>query len=225
MFEKNRIFDRSIVNHREVIDRLVVESSPRRIFLTMIIISSVICVLGLLNDSSAVVIGAMLVAPLLWPILGVSMGLIVGDWKMIKLSLISILLSTALAVVTAVIITLFYVPLGTTRELLLDTDFGFMLPVAVAAGTAAAFAICYENIKEAVSGVAISVALLPPLVSVGIGLGGMDWGLLERSAKLFLINLIGIITVTYIIFLLLGFHKFKRQVETAVKKEEKILQS
>ncbi|HAL50523.1 MAG: hypothetical protein UU40_C0017G0004 [Candidatus Uhrbacteria bacterium GW2011_GWD2_41_121] len=63
--EKNRLFDPQVVDHAEVLSKLVVESSPRRIFLLLIFISSVIATLGLLNDSAAVVISAMLVAPLL----------------------------------------------------------------------------------------------------------------------------------------------------------------
>lgn len=225
MFEKNRLFNQSEVKHAAVISKLVMESSPRRIFLTMITLSSIIAALGLLNNSATIVIGAMLVAPLLWPILGISMGLLVRDWRMIKLSLISILFASMLAVVTAIIITLFYVPLGASQGLLLHSEFGFMLPVAIAAGAAASFAISYESVKEVVPGVAISVALLPPVVSIGIGLGSMDWDLMQRSLQLFLINLVGIIVTAYLIFLFLGFNNYKKNVENAARKEEKILKN
>ena len=60
--EKNRLFDKQQVDHKQVIDSLVTESSPRKTFLVLIFISSVIAALGLLNDSAAIVIGAMLVA-------------------------------------------------------------------------------------------------------------------------------------------------------------------
>ncbi|MFH1712482.1 MAG: TIGR00341 family protein [Patescibacteria group bacterium] len=225
MGEKNKFFNVQEVNHTGVIKKLVEESSPRKSFLLMIFISSVIATLGLLNDSGAVVIGAMLVAPLLWPILGVSMGVLVWDWKMIKLSLFSILLAIIIAVVTAIIITFFYVPLGASSEILRQTNFGFMFPVAIAAGAAAAFAICYDSLKEAVSGIAISVALLPPLVTIGIGLGGSDWKLMRSALELFGINLAGVILTAFIIFAALDFSRYTRAVETAVKKEEKILKS
>ena len=170
--EKNRLFDKQQVDHKQVIDSLVTESSPRKTFLVLIFISSVIAALGLLNDSAAIVIGAMLVAPLLWPVLGFGMGALLLDWRMVRLSFYSILSSVVIAIATAMVITFFYVPLGASHEILQQTNFGFMIPIALAAGAAAAFAICYENVKEAVTGIAISVALLPPLVTIGIGIGG-----------------------------------------------------
>jgi uncharacterized hydrophobic protein (TIGR00271 family) len=225
MPEKNRIFNPSVVEHELVIDRLVVGSSPRKVFLMMITISSIIAALGLLNDSATIVIGAMLVAPLLWPVLGISMGLIVRDWRMIRLSMLSILVSALLAVVTAIVITFFYIPLGASNEILQDTSLGFMFPVALAAGAAAAFAMSYESVKEAVPGVAISVALLPPLVAIGIGLGGSNWALMWQAVALFGMNLVGIIIVSLLIFLLLGFGHFRSTAKLATQKEEKVLQS
>jgi uncharacterized hydrophobic protein (TIGR00271 family) len=223
--EKNKLFNTQEVNHNDVIQKLVKESSPRKTFLAMIFLSSVIAALGLLNDSVTVVIGAMLVAPLLWPVIGISMGLIVRDWKMIQLSSISVFFSVVIAVATSMVITFFYVPLGASREILLTTNPTFMFPVAIAAGAAAAFALVYPSIREAVTGVAISVALLPPLVSVGIGLGGTDWELMRRSAELFSINLLGIILTALLVFAALGFYRYQRTVEAAVKKEEKVLKN
>jgi len=221
--EKNRLFDKQQVNQKEVIEQLVTESSPRKTFLVLIFISSVIAAFGLLNDSAAIVIGAMLVAPLLWPVLGLGMGLMLLDWSMVRLSIFSIASSMVIAIATAMVITFFYVPLGASHEILQQTNFNFMIPVALAAGAAAAFAICYDNVKEAVTGIAISVALLPPLVTIGIGIGGTDWQLMADAATLFAINLVGIVVVTFVIFQLLGFRSYRRTLESAVKKEEKVL--
>lgn len=217
------LFNIQEVNHQAAIEKLVIESSPRRTFLTMILIASVIATLGLLNDSAAVVIGAMLVAPLLWPVVGISMGILVGDLNMIKLSLISVILSFIIAIVTAMVITFGYVPLGASNEILQQTNFGFMVPVAIASGAAVAFALSYETIKEAVSGIAVSVALIPPLVTIGIGLGGTDWQLMRSAAELFAINLVGIILTSILVFYMLGFRHYTRTVKVAVKKEEKAL--
>lgn len=223
--EKNKLFNPQDVNHPDVIDKVVRESSPRQTFMALVFISSIIATLGLLNSNSSVVIGAMLVSPLLWPILGVSMGALVMDFKMLKLSLISIFVSVIIAVITAVLITLFYVPLGASKTILEATNFTFMIPVAIAAGAAAAFALSYEHIKEAVTGVAISVALLPPLVTIGIGLGSTNWALMTGAIQLFLINLFGIIVTALFIFAMLGFGRYKKTIASYVKKEEKLLQS
>jgi uncharacterized hydrophobic protein (TIGR00271 family) len=213
------------INHQEVIEKLVRDSSPRKTFLIMIVISSFIGALGLLNDSASIVIGAMLVAPLLWPVLGISMGILVRDWRMIKLAMISIGLSVILSVVVAIAVTSTYVPIGASHEILIQTSLSFMAPIAIAAGVAAAMAISFESIKEAVSGIAISVALIPPIVTVGIGLGGSDWDLMRRAAELFGINLLAIIVTSYLVFSVLGFKNYKRVVDAAVKREERVLKS
>ncbi len=223
--QTNKLFDQRAVDHAAVIDKIVQESSPRKTFLLLIIVSSVMAAIGLLNDSAAIVIGAMLVAPLLWPILGISMGLLLRDFKMIWLSTLSIIFSIILALGTAILITFQYIPLGASNEIMNQTTVNFMIPVAIASGIAAAFAVSYEHIKEAVTGVAISVALIPPLVTIGIGLGGTDWSLVTRASNVFVINLFGIIITSLIIFALLGFGSQRRAAENAVKKEEKVLKT
>ena len=144
---------------------------------------------------------------------------------MILFSMIGLSLSVVIAVVTSTVITFFALPLGTGNLLLQQTDMGFMVPVAIAAGAAAAFAVAHESIREAVAGVAISVALLPPLVLVGIGLGASDWRMMTRALELFGLNSISIILVAMIVFAFLGFGRFKRSAEQAVKKERKVLNS
>lgn len=221
--EENKLFHRSDIDHASVIERLVEEGSPRKTFLMLILVSCVIATLGLLNNSVSVVIGAMLVAPLLWPIMSFAMGLILLDWKLIRLSGLSIIASVIVALITAIPITFQYVPLGSETEILKQTDFTFMFPVALASGFAAAFALVDEKLREAIPGIAISVALIPPLVSIGIGLGGTDWSLVSRAANAFLVNLFGIIGMSMIVFLLFGFRKKKKVAEVAVEKEEKVL--
>lgn len=223
MPEKNVLFNPSVVSHQAVIENLVEVSSPRKVYILLMVVASVIATLGLLNSSTAIVIGAMLVAPILWPVIGVAMGLLLLDLRMLRLSLISIFLSLFVAVSTAIGITLFYVPLGASHEILAQVNVNFMLPVALVAGIAVALAVSYENVKEAVPGVAISVALLPPLVTIGIGLGSSDWNLMLRAIELFFVNLFAIVVVSYFIFLFLGFHRFHRAAESASKKEETIL--
>jgi uncharacterized hydrophobic protein (TIGR00341 family) len=225
MGEKNRLFNVQEVAHSEVIEKLVKSSSPRKTFLMLIFLSSIIATLGILNENAFVVIGAMLVAPILSPVLAIGMGLIVRDSRMVVLSILALVFAFTIAIVTAVGVTFFSLPLGAVNGFLQQTDIGFMVPVAIAAGAAAAFAISYSSIREAVAGVAISVALLPPLVTVGIGLGGSDWELMIRALQVFGLNCLGIILVALVIFSLLGFGRFRRSAEQAVKKEQKVLKS
>lgn len=225
MAGKNKLFNVQEVEHTKVIEKLVATSSPRKTFLMLIFLSSIIATLGLLNENAFVVIGAMLVAPILSPVLAIGMGLIVRDARMILLSILALVFAFFISIITAVGVTFFSLPLGTMNGFLQQTDTGFMVPVAIAAGAAAAFAISYKSIREAVAGVAISVALLPPLVTVGIGLGASDWQLMIQALKVFALNALSIILIALIIFALLGFGRFKRSAEHAVKKEQKMLKS
>ncbi len=211
------------IPHKETVDLLVKLSSPRRNFLLLIFLSSIIATLGLLNDSPAVVIGAMVIAPLLAPVTGVGMGIVTFDWSMVKFAFVSIFLSVAIAVVTAMFITFQYVPLGAELAILEQTRIAFMLPVAIASGAAASLALSYHTVKESISGIAIAVALIPPLVTIGIGLGGTDWFLVQEAAKIFVINLFGIIGTSVIFFYVLGFASYKKVVEVAISKERKKL--
>lgn len=225
MFQKNKLFDQSSVNHGEVIERLVAESSPRKTYILLITLSSIIATLGLLNEAPEVIIGAMLVAPILWPILGIGMGLIVRDWRMIRHSLGSIFIAIIITLAAAIAMTLLSPPLGAEKEILRITNYSFMLPVAICSGIAASFALCFKELRETITGVAISVALLPPLAAVGIGLGSVNWDLMQHALNLFLLNIAAIGLTSFAVFALLGFRNHTREVVRALNKEEKILES
>lgn len=222
--KKNKLFSPEMVNHAKVLETIIEESSPRRTYLMLLIASAIMATLGLLNNSIPVVIGGMIVAPLLWPLMGFSMGLLLLDWRMIRLSLISIIWSLVLAISVGVILTFFYFPQGADHAVFTQVDRVIMWPVAVAAGAVAAFAVCYSHLKEALPGVAVAVALVPPLASLGIGLGAWNWPLAEKAATVLLVDLFGIILISIIIFWLLGFRAYKKSAENAVAKEEKILE-
>lgn len=225
MLSNGIIFKRNGIEHKAAIEKLVVESSPRKTFLLLIFFSSIIATLGLLNENTAVVIGAMLVAPLLWPVLGVAMGLLTRDFQMMKLSFVSIILSVMVGITTSILITFFYLPLETNVEAWQYARHTYMILVAVASGAAAAMSISYQSVREAFAGIAISVALIPPLVTIGIGLGASDWLIMRKAAELFLINLSGIIITSYLVFWMLGFKGYTHALQVAVKKEEKSLKS
>lgn len=221
--KRNRLFDPEVVDHAKVLGFMVEESSPRKTFLLMIFASLIMATFGLLNSSVAIVIGAMLVAPLLWPIMSLGMGILLMDWKMIRLSSLSVFWSVVLAIIVAVPITSLYVPLGASNDIFNLATISFMWPVAIAAGLAASFAICHEHLKESLSGVAVAVALIPPLATVGIGLGASDWNLVEKAGGVFLINLFGIILISVFVFWMMGFKSYARQAKMVVDREEKVL--
>lgn len=179
-------------------------------YLVMMALSTLITAFGLYADSAPVIIGAMILAPLISPIVSFSMGLIRYDVVLLKTSFKTIILGTLASLIFAAFVSLI-IPLKiVTSEIdarltpsLLD------LGIAVASGIAAAFAHAKEGIAKSLAGVAIAVALVPPLVVSGIGIGWLDWDVFSGAFLLYLTNLAGIIMFGGLTFLLLGFAPFK----------------
>lgn len=180
-------------------------------FLVMMILSTLIATFGLYGDSSPVIIGAMILAPIIAPIVSFSMGMVRYDVSMLKTGILTILGGTLVALLVSAAVSLI-IPLRIlTSEIearlsptLLD------MGIAVASGIAAAYAHAEEGIAKSLAGVAIAVALVPPLAVAGIGIGWGDWQVFSGAFLLYLTNLSGIIMFAGITFLVLGFAPFKR---------------
>lgn len=180
-------------------------------YVTMMILSTLIATFGLYGNSSPVIIGAMILAPIIAPIVSFSMGMVRYDVLMLKKGFITITTGTMVSLAIAAGVTLI-IPLQIiTPEIearlsptLLD------LGIAVASGIAAAYAHAKEGIAKSLAGVAIAVALVPPLAVAGIGLGWMNWEVFSGAILLYATNLAGIIMFAGLTFLLLGYAPFKR---------------
>src|SRR5690606_30372032 len=166
---------------------------------------------GLVGNSSQVIIGAMILAPIITPIVSFSMGMVRYDVNMLKTGITTIIVGTLVALLVAGVVSLI-IPLKIlTSEIdarlsptLLD------MGIAVASGVAAAYAHAEKGIAKSLAGVAIAVALVPPLSVAGIGIGWWDWDVFSGAFLLYLTNLAGIIMFAGITFLLLGFAPFRR---------------
>ena len=180
-------------------------------FIVMMILSTVIATLGLFGNSSPVIIGAMILAPIISPIVSFSMGMVRYDINMLKKGTITILIGTVVSLLFAAGVSL-AIPLKIiTSEIdarLSPTTLD--MGIAVASGIAAAYAHAKEEIAKSLAGVAIAVALVPPLAVAGIGIGWMDWSVFSGAFLLYATNLAGIIMFAGITFLILGFAPFKR---------------
>ena len=174
-------------------------------YFVLTILSAVIATLGLLLNSAAVVIGAMLVAPLMSPIMGFSLGVIVGDVRLIRLSIEAVLKGFVLAVLISAFAALFSPFNAMTREILIRTQPTLVdMVIALASGMAGAYALARKGIGAALPGVAIAAALLPPLSVVGIGLALGEAQIVAGSLLLFITNIAAISLAGVIIFLMLG---------------------
>ena len=196
-------------------------STPGFDFYLLIILSCTISTLGLVTNSAAVIIGAMLIAPLLPPILGLSMSSLTGRSMLFRRSIISIFTGALLAIFLSAIITFiaYRLPYGIpesipaeiaarTRPSPLD------LGIALAGGAAAAYAMTHPHLTSAVPGVAISTALMPPLCTIGIGIAFADRTILLGSTLLFLTNLSAISFAGIITFALSGFRPRRNKMST-----------
>lgn len=210
------------------IENLIESSAPKQDFFLMVILSILMATFGLLLNSSAIIIGSMLIAPILYPILSLSLGIIMSDPKLISRSLYTILKSLALGIAAAAIITLFFnnSDQGMNDEIIARTQPSLAYAgVAIIAGLAAAFALVKPQLSETLPGIAISVALIPPLAVSGIGIARLDWNVVSSSLILFIINACGIVFVSMIVFSLMNFYVKRKLAETAIKKEEKNLEA
>lgn len=170
-------------------------------------LSAVIATAGLIQGSTAVIIGAMIVAPLMTPILAFSLGVIWGDLGLIKNSTISILRGTALSVLISAGIAFFTPIAGYSAEIMARTrpDL-FDVIIAIASGTVGAYGYANKKVSSTLVGIAIAVALMPPLCTIGIGIGTLNLDMTLGATTLFLINLVSISLSSAVIFWVMRIH-------------------
>ncbi|ODN67670.1 TIGR00341 family protein [Methylophaga muralis] len=180
-------------------------------YLTLMVLSTLLAAFGLFANSIPVVIGAMILAPLMGPIISMSLGTLRQDESLMLESGKSIAIGTGLALLCAMLIA-WFIPLNNINTeiaarispTLLD------LGVAVVSGIAGAYAHARAEVAKSLAGVAIAVALVPPLAVAGIGLGWFDLTVFFGAFLLYLTNLVGIILAALITFMFLGYSPFHR---------------
>lgn len=197
-------------------------AQPLLAFFIMLSLSTLIATNGLIADSAATVIGAMIIAPLMQPIGAMAYGLATTDRWLIGRAAITtiggILCTVSIAYLTTLLVgvqTVGHEIVGRTAPTVLD------LVVAIAAGAAAAIAATRRSIADAISGVAIAVALVPPLCVVGIGMAlgesaipnvglVLDQGIALGALMLFLANLAGIIFSGALVYIVQGYGRWTK---------------
>ena len=180
-------------------------------YLTLMILSTLLATTGLFANSSPVIIGAMILAPLMAPIISLSMGVARADEYLLIKSAKTLVIGIFMALLFSSIYTLF-IPLeqitsemqGRLNPNLLD------LMVAIFSGIAGAYATSKEKVAKSLAGVAIAVALVPPLSVTGIGLGLGNIDVILGSFLLFITNLVGITLSATLTFMVLGYAPIKR---------------
>ncbi len=161
-----------------------------RVYLAMVVLSTLVAAIGLNHNSAAVIIGAMVIAPLLGPNVALSLGITLGDLALLRHGLLTALAGIAAALALSVIIGVLLEVDPTLSELASRTRVGLGdIVVALASGSAGALAFT-TGVSATLIGVMVAVALLPPLVTSGLLLGGGHPALATGAFSLFLVNLI-----------------------------------
>jgi uncharacterized hydrophobic protein (TIGR00271 family) len=175
-------------------------------FVILLTLSTVLATLGLFINSASVIIGAMLLAPLMQPIVGLSMGVLRRDTGLLSSGARAIGVGVGLVLFSAMLIA-WLTPmheLGSEMSARLSPTILDLL-VAIASGVAAAYAKNNPKISGSLVGVAIAVALVPPLAVSGIGVGWGSFTMFSSAMLLFLTNLIGIVLAASLTFFVQGF--------------------
>ena len=204
---------------KEMITEIRIAASPGFDYFFLVILSAAIATLGLINNSPAVIIGAMVVAPLMSPILGLGLGSITADGKLTRDALSALIRGAIIAILLSTLLTLtnVYLPfvpslLDIPNEVLSRTQpTANDLIIALAGGLAAAYALSQPNLSAALPGVAIATALMPPLCTIGIGLALGRWDIAGGAALLFLTNAVTIAFASSLVFFLEGFSPRKER--------------
>ncbi|MDT8406714.1 MAG: DUF389 domain-containing protein [Methylococcales bacterium] len=180
-------------------------------YVLLMILSTVLASLGLFLDSASVVIGAMVLAPLMSPIISCAMGLLRSDGQLTRDALTTLTLGMGLTLSVSALMAGLLPYEKTTVEILARTHPTLLdLGVAIVSGIAGAYAHAKTHIARSLPGVAIAVALVPPLCVSGIGLGWQAYSIFSNALLLFFTNLVGIVLAALITFLILGFAPFAR---------------
>jgi uncharacterized hydrophobic protein (TIGR00271 family) len=193
-------------------------SWPKRSFYLLVVLSATIAAYGLLSNSVAIVIGAMLVAPLMGPIFGIALSITTGSKSLLRASTVSETFGVVLAVGVPLVIGLLPLrtPLG--PEVLSRTEPTlYDILVAVAAGLAGAYALVNTKISPALPGVAISTSLVPPLAACGLCLSDARYGQALGAFLLFFANFIAIEIAAGAVFLISGLEDLSARTETHVR--------
>lgn len=200
-----RRFSVSPERYKVVLQEISDGSEPAMRFYVMVALSTMIASFGLITNSTAVIIGAMLVAPLMTPIFGIALALIRSDGVLFGRALKAEIAGVVAAILMGVILGSVYPALEPTPEMIARTKPQlFDLLIAVFSGLAGAYALLDEKISPALPGVAIATAIVPPLANTGLCFALGEYAAGVGSFLLFFANFLSILLVASVAFGLFG---------------------
>jgi len=210
-----------------LVRRLIENSTPDFDFFYISGLAIVMATLGLLLDSPSIVIGSMLLAPIMFPILGIALGMVMSNADVLGRSMTTLVKTFAIGLLIATATAFFFSDGGSfqTPEVLRRTDPNHVyFLVSIIAGAAVSYILARPEWSVTLPGIAISVALIPPLGTMGIGFAALDPAIIRSSAVLLFLNVIGIITAAAAVFMLMNLYRKQDIARSTIKREDERLE-
>ena len=177
-------------------------------FFTLLILATIIATAGVLGDSTATVIGAMIIAPLMTPIMGTTTGILTGNMQRALNRFFLVIGGVVVVIVLAWLMGLLYqgvISFSDNTQITSRISPRFIdLVAALASGAAGAFCLSRDDIADSLPGVAISISLVPPLCVVGIAISQGQWSAAEGAFLLFMTNFLAILLAGGAVLAILG---------------------
>ncbi len=194
---------------RAAVDKLLEAALPDRDFYLLVIGAALFALGGIALDSIPVLIGAMIVAPLAAPILALGLGIATGDWYLAVRSVITLIAASLAAAIVAAIAAHLLPPFsidGTFISFVAHPLYD--AAIAFIAGAIAAYGYVRAKAGGALTGIGVAVSLMPPLVASALAFGTLDVPLLKESSLIFILNVVGILVGSILVFSLFGMHAY-----------------
>jgi len=208
---------------KTVVATVIREASAKPTYYLLLSIATLITTFGLTLDSESIIVGGMLMAPLLRPILAFGLAVVTISFKSLWRSTFGIFTSVGLILLLSYIVSLLLHPGAyLTNEIITRGIYSNLyIFVAIFSGIGATYTLIDPKIESALPAVAVSVSLLPPLCVSGIALAQGSKTLLSNSLKIFGANLSGVIVASIFVFLIFRFRRLKKHEEKEIVKSEK----
>ncbi|MDF1817059.1 MAG: TIGR00341 family protein [Immundisolibacteraceae bacterium] len=198
---ERQLEDRATVTRESLYDGIEKSAQLDQNFVLLVILSTVVATIGLLEDNVAVVIGAMVIAPLLGPNLALALGSVLGDLQLMRKALrvngVGIILTMVITVVIGYLWPMVVVSDEVAARAIVSMD---SVVLALASGAAAALSLT-TGLSAILVGVMVAVALLPPAAAAGLLLGNGNYHLAAGAALLLVINVTCVNLATCLVFL------------------------
>jgi len=201
---------------------LIERSTPNFDYFFMVTLAIAMLTFGLIANDAPIIIAGMLISPVMSSLLSFSLGMVMSDFRLVARAASTILQSVLLALgVSIVVALLFGINAPSINGLLGGAEPSLIyFSVAVIAGFAVSYALAKPEWNETLPGIAMSVVLIEPLATVGIGIARLDFAAALSALALSIINFIGVIIASVVCFSLMNLYSKRKVAESTIEREE-----